>query len=307
MADWTFHKMHGLGNDFVVLDRRAGGPGVTPALVRALADRRRGVGFDQLAVIEPATDADVRLRFWNADGSTAGACGNATRCIARHLMAAAGTDRLTLRTDHTAIAARDLGGGQTAVKPSAADPSAQRLRDRGDARTGFGLLGRRRRGRGRRGRQHLRRDRSRPCARRGRKSASCAARIPACGAHHRHRLRRADRARRLSATWPRSTSCSAIPKSCDPEAWARLRRISSARPPKGAGRRHHVRDRDRGPSDRRFRQPGPRLRAGAERLRSPLHLLHHSLSGGGTRVPCPGRGCRPDQASGRIAATTRSC
>jgi diaminopimelate epimerase len=115
MADWTFHKMHGLGNDFVVLDRRAGGPGVTPALVRALADRRRGVGFDQLAVIEPATDADVRLRFWNADGSTAGACGNATRCIARHLMAAAGTDRLTLRTDHTAIAARDLGGGQTAV------------------------------------------------------------------------------------------------------------------------------------------------------------------------------------------------
>jgi diaminopimelate epimerase len=98
-----------------VLDRRAGGPGVTPALVRALADRRRGVGFDQLAVIEPATDADVRLRFWNADGSTAGACGNATRCIARHLMAAAGTDRLTLRTDHTAIAARDLGGGQTAV------------------------------------------------------------------------------------------------------------------------------------------------------------------------------------------------
>jgi threonylcarbamoyladenosine tRNA methylthiotransferase MtaB len=88
---------------------------VTPALVRALADRRRGVGFDQLAVIEPATDADARLRFWNADGSTAGACGNATRCIARHLMAAAGTDRLTLRTDHTAIAARDLGGGQTAV------------------------------------------------------------------------------------------------------------------------------------------------------------------------------------------------
>jgi diaminopimelate epimerase len=115
MADWTFHKMHGLGNDFVVLDRRAGGPGVTPALVRALADRRRGVGFDQLATIEPATDADARLRFWNADGSTAGACGNATRCIARHLMAAAGTDRLTLRTDHTAIAARDLGGGQTAV------------------------------------------------------------------------------------------------------------------------------------------------------------------------------------------------
>jgi diaminopimelate epimerase len=95
------------------LSDRAQGHRAAALHARAAAHRRGH--RDQLAVIEPATDADVRLRFWNADGSTAGACGNATRCIARHLMAAAGTDRLTLRTDHTAIAARDLGGGQTAV------------------------------------------------------------------------------------------------------------------------------------------------------------------------------------------------
>jgi diaminopimelate epimerase len=119
MGAWTFLKMHGLGNDFVVIDRRAGGPDVTPGLVRALADRRRGIGFDQLASIEAAGDADARLRFWNADGSVSAACGNATRCIARHLMDAAGSGRLTLQTDHTLIAARDAGAGLTAVNMGA--------------------------------------------------------------------------------------------------------------------------------------------------------------------------------------------
>lgn len=123
MADRTFLKMHGLGNDFVVVDRRAGDvvPAPSPALIRALADRRRGVGFDQFVSIERAEDAaaDARLRFWNADGSVSGACGNATRCIARYLMEEAGTDRLTLRTDHTAIACRDAGGGLTAVNMGA--------------------------------------------------------------------------------------------------------------------------------------------------------------------------------------------
>jgi diaminopimelate epimerase len=66
-----FMKMHGLGNDFVVIDQRGVAPFVTDALARALGDRHRGVGFDQLAVIEEDAEADVRLRFWNADGSTA--------------------------------------------------------------------------------------------------------------------------------------------------------------------------------------------------------------------------------------------
>ena len=93
-----FVKMHGAGNDFVVIDRRAGGAPVTPDLARAMGDRHRGVGFDQLAELTPGQDADLGLIFWNADGSTAGACGNATRCVAHRVMAETGADRLTLRT-----------------------------------------------------------------------------------------------------------------------------------------------------------------------------------------------------------------
>jgi diaminopimelate epimerase len=112
---FRFRKFHGLGNDFVVVDRRAGAPAMTAALARVLGDRHRGVGFDQLAVIEAGSDADLALQFWNADGSTAGACGNATRCIAAHEMAARGTDRLSLRTERGLLQARDAGGGLTSV------------------------------------------------------------------------------------------------------------------------------------------------------------------------------------------------
>ena len=84
-----FRKMHGIGNDFVVIDARDGADPMTPALARALADRRRGVGCDQIAVLQEPGEAaaDAAIAFWNADGSRAGACGNATRCIARLLLA----------------------------------------------------------------------------------------------------------------------------------------------------------------------------------------------------------------------------
>jgi len=86
-AGLVFLKMHGAGNDFVIVDARRGADWVTADLARALGDRHRGVGFDQLAVIGPgAAEADATLTFWNADGSHAGACGNATRCIADLLM-----------------------------------------------------------------------------------------------------------------------------------------------------------------------------------------------------------------------------
>jgi diaminopimelate epimerase len=110
-----FMKMHGLGNDFVVIDQRGSTPFVTPALARALGDRHRGVGFDQLAVIEADDAADVRLTFWNADGSTAGACGNATRCVAAWEMARLGRDTLTLRTERGVLTARAEGNGLTSV------------------------------------------------------------------------------------------------------------------------------------------------------------------------------------------------
>jgi diaminopimelate epimerase len=77
-----FVKMHGLGNDFVVLDARAGGvPAIDARLAAALADRHRGIGCDQLILIEPSTTADLRMRIFNADGSEVEACGNATRAV----------------------------------------------------------------------------------------------------------------------------------------------------------------------------------------------------------------------------------
>ena len=77
-----FIKMHGLGNDFVVLDARTDAIDLTVAQRRALCDRHRGVGCDQLIVLEAADDADVTMRIHNPDGGEAEACGNASRCIA---------------------------------------------------------------------------------------------------------------------------------------------------------------------------------------------------------------------------------
>ncbi|CAN5305594.1 diaminopimelate epimerase [soil metagenome] len=81
MAD-HFHKMHGLGNDFVVIDARETPVSMTPARARAIADRHNGIGCDQIILIEPATDADATMRIFNADGSEVGACGNASRAVA---------------------------------------------------------------------------------------------------------------------------------------------------------------------------------------------------------------------------------
>ena len=111
----AFAKMHGLGNDFVVVDRRGGGPEVTPALARALGDRHRGAGFDQLAVIEEDAEADLRLTFYNADGSLSAACGNATRCVARAEMDRRGVAALRIRTGRGVLDAEDAGAGLTRV------------------------------------------------------------------------------------------------------------------------------------------------------------------------------------------------
>jgi diaminopimelate epimerase len=77
-----FEKMHGLGNDFVIFDARKAPLEMTEARARALADRRTGIGCDQLIVLEPSDAADVLMRIWNADGGEVGACGNASRCVA---------------------------------------------------------------------------------------------------------------------------------------------------------------------------------------------------------------------------------
>lgn len=77
----SFIKMHGLGNDFVVIDARESPVAMTAARAWAIADRREGIGCDQLIVIEPSTIADAKMRIWNADGGEVESCGNATRCV----------------------------------------------------------------------------------------------------------------------------------------------------------------------------------------------------------------------------------
>ena len=107
-----FRKMHGLGNDFVVLDARRADLPITPARAAAIADRRTGVGCDQFIVLEPGTDgADVFMRIRNPDGSEAGACGNATRCIASLVAEEAGLDRVVVRTIAGDLPVERLPGG----------------------------------------------------------------------------------------------------------------------------------------------------------------------------------------------------
>ena len=98
-AGLPFVKMHGAGNDFVVLDTRTHGRALTQAQATRVADRRLGVGCDQIVLIEPDETADAFMRILNADGSESGACGNATRCVAALLAAETGARRLTIRTN----------------------------------------------------------------------------------------------------------------------------------------------------------------------------------------------------------------
>lgn len=114
-----FMKMHGLGNDFVVIDQRGVGDVVTAALARALGDRHRGVGFDQLAVLGEVEGADIGLTFYNADGSIAGACGNATRCVAQYEMSQRGVDTMTLKTERGVLQAMQSAPGKVSVNMGA--------------------------------------------------------------------------------------------------------------------------------------------------------------------------------------------
>lgn len=105
----AFVKMNGLGNDFVVVEARTQSFSPSAAEVRRLADRKSGLGCDQLVAIEPSDKADARIRFWNADGEVAGACGNASRCVAWLLMRDLGRDAVILETDGGLLQARRLG------------------------------------------------------------------------------------------------------------------------------------------------------------------------------------------------------
>ncbi len=118
-----FTKMHGIGNDCVVIDARVEPYALHEDQIRLIADRRRGVGCDQLVLIEPPRNGRAAgfLRFFNSDGSEAQACGNATRCIVSRLMQEADTDEIAVETvtgllpahvDERGLVAIDMGGVQ---------------------------------------------------------------------------------------------------------------------------------------------------------------------------------------------------
>ena len=117
MRALDFVKMHGLGNDFVILDAREHALTLDTAAARAIADRHRGIGCDQILIIEPAKTAAgaAFLRIRNADGSEAEACGNGARCVAALLMAQNKTDRVVLETLGGPVSAERAGDHRIAV------------------------------------------------------------------------------------------------------------------------------------------------------------------------------------------------
>ena len=104
-----FLKMNGLGNDFVVIETRSAPFSPTADEVRAIADRKTGVGCDQLIVVEHADDADASVRFWNADGEEVSACGNGTRCVGWLLMQSSGKDEAVIETKAGRLVATRAG------------------------------------------------------------------------------------------------------------------------------------------------------------------------------------------------------
>jgi diaminopimelate epimerase len=99
-----FDKMHGLGNDFAIFDAREEPLAMSEPLARALADRRTGIGCDQLIVLEPSDVADLRMRIWNHDGGEVESCGNASRCVV------ALTGVSTIETDGGVLSGMNEGG-----------------------------------------------------------------------------------------------------------------------------------------------------------------------------------------------------
>ncbi|MEJ0017956.1 MAG: diaminopimelate epimerase [Acetobacteraceae bacterium] len=113
-----FLKMHGCGNDFVVFDERDGSLGLTSRRAAAIADRRTGVGCDQFIAIEPpppGSNADAFMRIRNPDGSEAGACGNATRCVAHLLAQESGRRVQVIRTVAGNLPSEALPDGRVRV------------------------------------------------------------------------------------------------------------------------------------------------------------------------------------------------
>ena len=101
-----FLKMHGLGNDFVIIDARESESPVNAQIAKVIGDRHFGVGYDQLVVITKSKKADVEVVFWNSDGSLSDACGNASRCVAKLIMDENNLEEITLKTGSGVLVAQ---------------------------------------------------------------------------------------------------------------------------------------------------------------------------------------------------------
>lgn len=112
---WPFLKMHGLGNDFVVVDARARAFLMDETRAQKIACRRRGIGSDQLIIMRTSQKADVFMEIWNADGSRVGACGNATRCIGKLVLEETGAKTISIETDAGLLSATEADGGTISV------------------------------------------------------------------------------------------------------------------------------------------------------------------------------------------------
>ena len=110
-----FRKMNGLGNDFVVVDGRSRALPLSPEAVRAIADRKEGIGCDQLIALEPSDKADVFMRIWNADGGEVAACGNAARCVAGLIAGEQGRPNVTIETVDQVLGAVVNADGQVTI------------------------------------------------------------------------------------------------------------------------------------------------------------------------------------------------
>lgn len=110
-----FRKMHGLGNDFVVLDARERAIDLTRDQVRAISDRKLGVGFDQMVTLAPSDTADAVMRIHNWDGGEVESCGNAARCVAWLLMRESGRSAVTIDTKGGFLKASSAGDGLITV------------------------------------------------------------------------------------------------------------------------------------------------------------------------------------------------
>jgi diaminopimelate epimerase len=110
-----FRKMNGLGNDFAVLDARASAISLSAETARRLADRKSGVGCDQVIILEPSARADIFMRILNADGTEVGACGNATRCVAGLLAAELGREGIAIETAAGLLHGHVRGDGRVTV------------------------------------------------------------------------------------------------------------------------------------------------------------------------------------------------